>query len=72
MLGDSAKITQVINAAAARSLQSCPTLCDSIDGSPPGSTVPGKNTGVCNAGRFFTTAPPEKPPGVTAVGLIAN
>ena len=46
MLGDSAKITQVINAAAARSLQSCPTLCDSIDGSPPGSTVPGKNTGV--------------------------
>ena len=28
-------------AAAARSLQSCPTLCDPIDGSPPGSTVPG-------------------------------
>ena len=28
-------------AAAAKSLQSCPTLCDSIDGSPPGSTVPG-------------------------------
>ena len=27
-------------AAAAKSLQSCPTLCDSIDGSPPGSTVP--------------------------------
>ena len=24
-------------AAAAKSLQSCPTLCDSIDGSPPGS-----------------------------------
>ena len=41
MLGDSAKITQVINAAAAKSLQSCPTLCDSIDSSPPGSTVPG-------------------------------
>ena len=27
--------------AAARSLQSCPTLCDPIDGSPPGSSVPG-------------------------------
>ena len=25
------------NAAAAKSLQSCPTLCDPIDGSPPGS-----------------------------------
>ena len=28
-------------AAAAKSLQSCPTLCDPIDGSPQGSTVPG-------------------------------
>ena len=28
-------------AAAAASLQSCPTLCDPIDGSPPGSAVPG-------------------------------
>ena len=28
-------------AAAAKSLQSCPTLCDSIDGSPPGPAVPG-------------------------------
>ena len=28
-------------AAAANSLQSCPTLCDPIDGSPPGSPVPG-------------------------------
>ena len=28
-------------AAAAESLQSCPTLCDRIDGSPPGSAVPG-------------------------------
>ena len=37
-------------AAAAALLQSCPTLCDSIDGSPPGSPhpwgSPGKNTGV--------------------------
>ena len=29
-----------IAAAAAKSLQSCPTLCDPIDGSPPGSPVP--------------------------------
>ena len=28
-------------AAAAKSLQSCPTLCEPIDGSPPGSPVPG-------------------------------
>ena len=28
-------------AAAAKSLQSYPTLCDPIDGSPPGSPVPG-------------------------------
>ena len=27
--------------AAAKSLQSCPTLCDPIDGSPPGSPIPG-------------------------------
>ena len=31
----------VAAAAAAKSLQSCPTLCDSIDSSPPGSPVPG-------------------------------
>ena len=30
-----------ISAAAAKSLQSCPTLCDPINGSPPGSPVPG-------------------------------
>ena len=29
------------SAAAAKSLQSCLTLCDPIDGSPPGSPVPG-------------------------------
>ena len=28
-------------AAAAKSLQSCPTLCNPIDGSPPGSPIPG-------------------------------
>ena len=34
-------IYQHAAAAAAKSLQSCPTLCDPIDGSPPGSPVPG-------------------------------
>ena len=29
------------NVAAAKSLQSCPTLCDPIDRSPPGSAIPG-------------------------------
>ena len=28
-------------AVAAKSLQSCPTLCDPIDSNPPGSSVPG-------------------------------
>ena len=40
----SVRFTQVPRssaAAAAKSLQSCPTLCDPIDGSPPGSPVPG-------------------------------
>ena len=31
----------MLSAAAAKSLQSCPTLCSSIDGSSPGSPVPG-------------------------------
>ena len=37
----SSRCTNVSAAAAAKSLQSCPTLCDRIDGSPPGSPVPG-------------------------------
>ena len=34
-------ITCFSTAAAVKSLHSCPTLCDPIDGSPPGSPVPG-------------------------------
>ena len=34
-------MTNLAAAATAKSLQLCPTLCDSIDGSPPGSPVPG-------------------------------
>ena len=30
-----------LTASAAKSLQSCPTLCNPIDGSPPGSPIPG-------------------------------
>ena len=35
------RISAAAAAAAAKSLQSCPTLCDPIDRSPPGSPVPG-------------------------------
>ena len=34
-------IVDNLAAATAKSLQSCPTLCNPIDGSPPGSAVPG-------------------------------
>ena len=34
-------VSCIAAAAAAKSLQSCPTLCDPIDGSPSGYTVPG-------------------------------
>jgi len=34
-------LSVTIPAAAAKSLQSRPTLCDPIDGSPPGSLIPG-------------------------------
>ena len=35
------RVSRHTAAAAAKSLQSCPTLCDPIDGSPPGSAIPG-------------------------------
>ena len=35
------ELYSAVNAAAAKSLQSCLTLCDLIDGSPPGSPAPG-------------------------------
>ena len=42
MYGESIMETYVIAAAAAaKLLQSCPTLCDPVDGSPPGFLVPG-------------------------------
>ena len=44
----SAWVIIITAAAVAKSLQSCPSLCDPIDGSPPGSPVPGilQGTGV--------------------------
>ena len=36
------RTSQRLAAAAAKSLQSCPTLCNPIDGSPPGSAIPGR------------------------------
>ena len=41
MLCLSIQLSQSLAAAAAKSVQSCPTLCDPIDGSPPGSPIPG-------------------------------
>ena len=38
---DSTRLPSIKMPATAKSLQSCPTLCDPIDGSPPGSTIPG-------------------------------
>ena len=38
---DGENVAYIYAAAAAKSLQSCPTLCDPIDGSPPGSSVHG-------------------------------
>ena len=35
------RLTLTTFSAAAKSLQPCPTLCDPVDGSPPGSPVPG-------------------------------
>ena len=40
LLGVLARRLWEVTAAAAKSLQPCPTLCDPIDGSPPGSPVP--------------------------------
>ena len=41
MPGSEQAFSAAAAAAAAESLQSCPTLCGPIDGSPPGSPVPG-------------------------------
>jgi len=40
------RVLTITAATAAMSLQSCSPLCNPTDGSPPGSPIPGKNTGV--------------------------
>ena len=45
--------------AAAKSLQSCPTLCDPIDSSPPGSPVPGILQAL--QANSLLSEPPGKP-----------
>ena len=41
MEGDATSLSSVSAAAAVKLLQSCPILCDPIDGSPPSSSIPG-------------------------------
>ena len=41
LVTEQGKIYMYAAAAAAKSLQSCPTLCNPIDNSPPGSPIPG-------------------------------
>ena len=41
MYGCESRTIKKATVAAAKSLQLCPTLCDLIDGSPPGSAIPG-------------------------------
>ena len=41
MIKNFCSLKDITAVAAAKSLQSCPTLCDPIDGSPPGSPIPG-------------------------------
>ena len=58
-------------AAAAKSLQSCLTLCDPIDGSPPGFPIPGilqARTLEWVAIAFVT----EEPSGLQSMGLQKN
>ena len=60
-------------AAAAKSLQSCPTLWDPIDASPPGSPVPGilqARTLEWVAISFSVNEPPENPKN-TGVGSLS-
>ena len=47
----------LLYAAAAKSLRSCPTLCDPRDGSPPGFPVPGILQARTLGGRVTTQTP---------------
>ena len=46
ILLEASSVRELENTAAAKSRQSCPTLCDPLDGSPTPWDSPGKNTGA--------------------------
>ena len=71
----------ILAAAAAKSLQSWPTLCDPIDGSPPGSAVPGilqartlewVAISFSKAVRFFITSAVWKAPETSSCETYEN
>ena len=63
-------------AAAAKSLQSCPTLCDPIDGSPPGSACALMSPTAAAAAKSLQSCPTlcdpidGSPPGSTIPGIL--
>ena len=60
-------------AAAAKSLQSCLTLCDPIDGSPPGSAIPGILQGrILEWVAISFSRGPSQPTDQTQVSHIAG
>ena len=61
-------------AAAARSLQSCPTLCDPIDGSPPGPPIPGgsETQPAARGAQQGGTARPHPRQGQRFLGMTLN
>ena len=61
--------TQNVIAAAAKSLQSCPTLCDPRDGSPPGSSV----HGISHSSGLPRSSPGDLPdPGMEPTSLTSH
>ena len=70
--------SEAIAAAAVKSLQSCPTLCDPMDDSPPGSPVPGilqartlKSESEVAQSRLTLNDPMDySPPGSSVHGIV--
>jgi len=58
--------------AAAKSLQSCPTLCDPIDGSPPGSPIPGFSKQEHWSGLPFLSPIPESEKWKWSCSVLSN
>ena len=65
-------IVTKFTAAAAKSLQSCPTLCDLMDCSPPGSSVHWYRSGLTCAPPGGLPNPRIKPASLTATALQAD